>query len=73
MHSAFKINFWPQIFVNFLGFHNVTLQVPGYENGNFVGPTILGSVTTNMECYKVSVKYTLHTHNLSMEEELMQR
>lgn len=29
------------------------LQVPGYENGNFVGPTILRDVTSNMECYKV--------------------
>lgn len=28
-------------------------QVPGYENGNFVGPTILHDVTPNMECYKV--------------------
>ncbi|KAK4585077.1 hypothetical protein RGQ29_022661 [Quercus rubra] len=28
-------------------------DVPGYENGNFVGPTILCDVTTNMECYKV--------------------
>lgn len=26
--------------------------VPGYENGNFVGPTILNGVTTDMECYK---------------------
>lgn len=26
--------------------------VPGYEYGNFVGPTILCDVTTDMECYK---------------------
>ncbi|GKV25071.1 hypothetical protein SLEP1_g34567 [Rubroshorea leprosula] len=26
--------------------------VPGYENGNFIGPTILCDVTLNMECYK---------------------
>ncbi|KAJ0040533.1 hypothetical protein Pint_27725 [Pistacia integerrima] len=28
------------------------IVVPGYENGNFVGPTILHDVTPNMECYK---------------------
>ncbi|KAK6923858.1 Aldehyde dehydrogenase domain [Dillenia turbinata] len=28
------------------------IVVPGYENGNFVGPTILCDVTTAMECYK---------------------
>ena len=28
-------------------------QVPGYEDGNFVGPTILCDVTTNMDCYMV--------------------
>ncbi len=26
-------------------------QVAGYEEGNFVGPTILDNVTTNMSCY----------------------
>ncbi|KAG2704942.1 hypothetical protein I3843_05G028800 [Carya illinoinensis] len=26
--------------------------VPGYEHGNFIGPTILSNVTINMECYK---------------------
>jgi len=26
-------------------------QVPGYPDGNFVGPTILSNVTTDMECY----------------------
>ncbi|KAK9756145.1 hypothetical protein RND81_01G076700 [Saponaria officinalis] len=26
--------------------------VPGYESGNFVGPTILSDVTADMECYK---------------------
>ena len=29
------------------------LKVPGYEQGNFVGPTILADVTADMECYKV--------------------
>lgn len=29
------------------------MQVPGYENGNFIGPTILTNVNTNMESYKV--------------------
>lgn len=28
------------------------INVPGYEKGNFVGPTILKNVTTNMKCYK---------------------
>lgn len=28
-------------------------QVPGYEYGNFVGPSILSGVTADMECYKV--------------------
>jgi len=27
------------------------IKVEGYENGNFVGPTILSNVTTDMECY----------------------
>lgn len=26
-----------------------------YKNGNFVGPTILSNVTTNMDCYKVNL------------------
>ncbi|KAI5669729.1 hypothetical protein M9H77_19582 [Catharanthus roseus] len=28
------------------------IVVPRYEQGNFVGPTILGDVTTHMDCYK---------------------
>ena len=28
------------------------ITVPGYENGNFVGPTIINKVTPNMECYR---------------------
>ena len=28
------------------------LVVKGYENGNFVGPTILCNVETSMKCYK---------------------
>ncbi|WCJ18196.1 Malonate-semialdehyde dehydrogenase [Euphorbia peplus] len=31
------------------------ILVPGYENGNFVGPTILCDVTVNMECYKEEI------------------
>ena len=27
------------------------IKVPGYEKGNFVGPTILSSVTPDMKCY----------------------
>ncbi|GER55581.1 methylmalonate-semialdehyde dehydrogenase [Striga asiatica] len=29
------------------------IKVSGYEQGNFVGPTILADVTDDMECYKV--------------------
>ncbi|KAJ8764764.1 hypothetical protein K2173_009164 [Erythroxylum novogranatense] len=28
------------------------IVVPGYENGNFIGPTIISNVTVNMDCYK---------------------
>lgn len=28
------------------------ISVPGYENGNFVGPTIISNVTADMECYR---------------------
>jgi len=31
------------------------VTVPGYENGNFVGPTILANVTPNMECYREEI------------------
>ncbi|KAL5556598.1 hypothetical protein UlMin_038834 [Ulmus minor] len=27
------------------------IVIPGYESGNFVGPTILCDITTNMDCY----------------------
>ena len=27
------------------------VKVPGYPNGNFMGPTILGNATTTMDCY----------------------
>ncbi|XVF61492.1 hypothetical protein PTKIN_Ptkin08bG0133900 [Pterospermum kingtungense] len=29
--------------------------VPGYETGNFIGPTIICDVTSNMECYKEEI------------------
>ena len=29
------------------------MQVPQYEDGNFVGPTNLADVKSDMECYKV--------------------
>lgn len=32
-------------------------QVPGYEQGNFIGPTILTDVRVDMECYKVSASH----------------
>ncbi|XP_030943939.1 methylmalonate-semialdehyde dehydrogenase [acylating], mitochondrial [Quercus lobata] len=31
------------------------IVVPGYEHGNFIGPTILSDVTANMECYKEEI------------------
>ncbi|KAG8235184.1 hypothetical protein J437_LFUL014148 [Ladona fulva] len=31
------------------------LVVPGFEKGNFVGPTILTDVTPNMQCYKEEI------------------
>ena len=31
------------------------IVVPGYEDGNFVGPTILSNVTSSMECYKEEI------------------
>ncbi|KAJ0010435.1 hypothetical protein Pint_33461 [Pistacia integerrima] len=30
-------------------------MVPGYEHGNFIGPTILTDVTADMECYKEEI------------------
>lgn len=32
-----------------------SLVVPGYEQGNFIGPTILADVTPDMECYKEEI------------------
>lgn len=32
-----------------------SVKVEGFENGNFVGPTILSNVTTDMECYKEEI------------------
>ncbi|KAF7829267.1 putative succinate-semialdehyde dehydrogenase [NADP(+)] isoform X3 [Senna tora] len=44
------------------------IVVPGYENGNFVAPTIICDVTTNMECYKEEnfgpVLLCMQAHNL---------
>ena len=31
------------------------VKVPGYPNGNFVGPTIITGVTPNMTCYKEEI------------------
>ncbi|KAJ1396542.1 Methylmalonate-semialdehyde dehydrogenase [Sesbania bispinosa] len=31
------------------------IVVPGYEHGNFIGPTILSDVTVDMECYKEEI------------------
>lgn len=34
-------------------------QVPGYEDGNFVGPTLVADVRTDMECYEVYCVYMI--------------
>ena len=31
------------------------VQVPGYEQGNFVGPTLLHKVQPHMECYEEEI------------------
>ncbi|KAK7319511.1 hypothetical protein RJT34_04232 [Clitoria ternatea] len=31
------------------------IVVPGYEAGNFIGPTILSDITADMECYKEEI------------------
>eukprot|EP00958_Prasinococcus_capsulatus_P009717 scaffold942_cov366-Prasinococcus_capsulatus_cf.AAC.10 len=31
------------------------IHVPGYEKGNFIGPTIISNVTPDMECYKEEI------------------
>lgn len=31
------------------------MKVEGYEHGNFVGPTVISEVTTNMDCYKEEI------------------
>lgn len=31
------------------------VSVPGYEHGNWVGPTLLGGVQPHMECYKEEI------------------
>lgn len=31
------------------------VQVKGYPNGNWMGPTILDNVTTDMDCYKEEI------------------
>lgn len=30
-------------------------MVPGYEKGNFVGPTLLAGVKPHMDCYKQEI------------------
>jgi len=31
------------------------IEVPNYKEGNFIGPTILSGVTSDMECYKEEI------------------
>ncbi|KAJ7968330.1 Methylmalonate-semialdehyde dehydrogenase [Quillaja saponaria] len=32
-----------------------SIVVPGYESGNFIGPTLISDVTADMECYKEEI------------------
>jgi hypothetical protein len=32
------------------------VQVPHFEDGNFVGPTVLADVKSDMDCYKVFLR-----------------
>jgi len=55
-----KMKHFPLKVLNFLlkkdtEFSELALQIPGYESGNFVGPTILCDVTTSIECYRVYI------------------
>ncbi len=36
-------------------FHMMMTQVKGYEQGNFVGPTLLAGVNPSMDCYKEEI------------------
>ncbi len=31
------------------------MKVPGYESGNFMGPTLISGVKPNMECYSEEI------------------
>lgn len=31
------------------------VKVPGYESGNFMGPTLISGVKPNMECYSEEI------------------
>uniref|UniRef100_A0A8C2PSW4 Methylmalonate-semialdehyde/malonate-semialdehyde dehydrogenase [acylating], mitochondrial n=1 Tax=Cyprinus carpio TaxID=7962 RepID=A0A8C2PSW4_CYPCA len=51
----------PVLILNFLimslfsCFFGRNVKVKGYENGNFVGPTIVSNVTPDMKCYKEEI------------------
>ena len=32
-----------------------SVNVPGYESGNFLGPTLISGVKPNMECYSEEI------------------
>ena len=36
-------------------FHFIFFQVEAYPNGNFVGPTIIGNMTPEMEAYQTEI------------------
>ena len=36
-------------------FHFIFFQVEKYPNGNFVGPTIIGNMTPEMEAYQTEI------------------
>jgi malonate-semialdehyde dehydrogenase (acetylating)/methylmalonate-semialdehyde dehydrogenase len=37
------------------------MQVPHFEDGNFVGPTVLADVKSDMDCYKVFVENVFYS------------
>jgi malonate-semialdehyde dehydrogenase (acetylating)/methylmalonate-semialdehyde dehydrogenase len=43
-------------------------KVDGFENGNFVGATVITNVKPNMECYTVSKNYNFLSNLLIQEE-----
>eukprot|EP00897_Mesotaenium_endlicherianum_P002219 jgi/Mesen1/2024/ME000148S01128 len=55
-HSLLILAFVPTLVLTLMLTPRAAVQtVPGYEEGNFIGPTILADVTADMECYKEEI------------------